>query len=330
MLPISPVRTSGFGGSSVDIRNGTFSPLPTSTPTPTANHVRCYRLQFGAYEPSSTRKGLEEVTSAVGDSYPTASDRCGDFETFEELAQEVDDAITLLRDRHKNARIVLIGLSRGGLAGRLFLQRAGMTENKRAVVGLLTTSSPHLGSRLGRIYAWLDANKRGAPGTDADDWEVVDFLRNQPDESLDVRRPTIGDLADNSGSIASLNTQSAISQLPAKTTYGEIINAGTEFGKLAVINWYPDYTVFGPGITPGMEQVSSAAEAYILDGTTIAALQGDGIVSAASQVFTGPVLGRIVTRRIVSSEVLHADATHRVVDIRAELATMRSSWFPGP
>ena len=123
--------------------------------------------------------------------------RCGDFETFTELGQEVDDAVVALLDpighpENENAQIILVGHSRGGLSARAFLQ--GGSSHGDAVIGLLTTGSPHLGSRMGRIYEWLGTYPRNAAGTDEDDWEVVDQLMDSP-EGIDVRRPVIGDLA---------------------------------------------------------------------------------------------------------------------------------------
>jgi hypothetical protein len=121
------------------IRDGEIQGL---LPMMTPNGVRCYRLQFGAFDSISTRSGLEDVTAANTPNYLIRrdTDRCGDFETFDQLGQEVDKAIGALLDpidnpQYKNAQIILVGHSRGGLSARAILQKSVSNEiccNRRA------------------------------------------------------------------------------------------------------------------------------------------------------------------------------------------------------
>ena len=324
---------------SMVIRNKDFVPdLPATLPhfnrVPGSfgnRGVRCYRLQFGAPEkPSTTRTGLPgdngiPLTTGTakggidGQLIPYLSDRrvkCGDFETFDELAQEVDAAITMLLDRHPGAKIVLVGHSRGGLAGRKFLE--GSSTNKDAVVGFLTTSSLHKGSQMGRIYQWLSDNPRhvfnGAgqelmeqitltAGTQTvtyyepvnwRDWAVVDFLcaaswpfsSYKTKDTLDVRRPVIMDMDDRSTAIATLNDPTQVANLPPKVMYGEVVYAKVDLGVL-VSN--PPYSAFSNSqiLTSLCPTVSVAAKTYILGaGKLPDDFPGDGLIRWENQYFT--------------------------------------------
>ena len=108
-----------------------------------------YRLMFGSFDVSSGRSGLPDglPPNPVLPIIATASSS-GDFETFEEIGEEVRNAVQAVLNRHPQAGIVLLGHSRGGIAGRMFLQEETYTERLR-VIGLLTTGTPHKGSRLG-------------------------------------------------------------------------------------------------------------------------------------------------------------------------------------
>ena len=324
---------------SMVIRNKDFVPdLPATLPhfnrVPGSfgnRGVRCYRLQFGAPEkPSTTRTGLPgdngiPLTTGTakggidGQLIPYLSDRrvkCGDFETFDELAQEVDAAITMLLDRHPGAKIVLVGHSRGGLAGRKFLE--GSSTNKDAVVGFLTTSSLHKGSQMGRIYQWLSDNPRhvfnGAgqelmeqitltAGTQTvtyyepvnwRDWAVVDFLcaaswpfsSYKTKDTLDVRRPVIMDMDDRSTAIATLNDPTQVANLPPKVMYGEVVYAKVDLGVLVSD---PPYSAFSNSqiLTSLCPTVSVAAKTYILGaGKLPDDFPGDGLIRWENQYFT--------------------------------------------
>jgi PGAP1-like protein len=267
---------SAFSGSSTVVFQGNTQVPNALPPAISSTGVRCYRLQFGAYDDdSSARTGLEGWT--VNSTDPVSPIRqvpCGDYEDFGHLGQEIDDAISFLltNPQFKNAQIVLLGHSRGGIAARSFLQ--GSSANKSNVIGLLTTGSPQEGSPLGTIYQWLTANPRHVfdsngneltvpvivPGSDVpvtepvnwQDWSVVDWLRSADavlgtfgsKPPLDVRRPVIGELANSSTDISGLNATSVVSNLPINSiTYGEIVYDEVPLGILQLQ---------GPGILAGV------------------------------------------------------------------------------
>ena len=95
------------------ISNGKES--ATATQDTRGKGIYAYAVAFGAFDTTSGRKGMEPDVVA-GDNYSTG----GDFETFEQLASEVDSAIACVRNLHRDARVVLVAHSRGGLAGRYF------------------------------------------------------------------------------------------------------------------------------------------------------------------------------------------------------------------
>lgn len=314
---------------------GTIRDRAIQTPTAplmTKDGVRCYRLQFGFYDPTSTRVGLEGVTAASTPNYliDVATKRCGDFETFTELGHEVDDAVDELLDvgahpENKNAQIILVGHSRGGLSARAFLQ--GGSPNRDAVIGLLTTGSPHLGSRVGRIYNWLGTHPRGAAGTDEDDWEVVDQLMGH----IDVRRPVIGDFASYVGSVSAALTSlnAGAWNMPSHVRYGEIAYKGADLGFLAKSP--VNYTIFDfAGINLG-EQLSNAAAEYILDaGKTPADYPGDGLIPVANQKFSGlfSLHSGFFTTIYGGSPVLHAEEPEQYNHISDALHKIAPTWFP--
>ena len=349
---------AGFSGSATDIRDRVFH---GPAPTPNAKGVYCYRLQFGYYDAASTRMGLEGVTATNSPGYLNDPNnplsRCGDFETFDELGQEIDDAITLLLGRHLSAEIVLVGHSRGGLAARAFLQKPAPlafpkpppSPTKAAIVGLLTTSSPHLGSRMGRVYEWLQTHQRGEPGTDADDWDVVDFLNQAiifipPTQftpgytttkpTIDVRRPVIMDVADDSVAIYSLNARTSLQELPTGIINGEIVHYKAPLGLMSLSPI--KYSVLDSSlVSPGgllLEQLSSNAVSFILGpDNTPNSLRGDGLIPAENQRFTQlsgfsgiALLPHVVT----ADEVVHTDAPHRTFDLLARLKVVAPGWFP--
>lgn len=325
---------SGYYGAARDIADGA---IQGPAPARNSDGVRCYRLQFGAYDMASTRVGVEGVTAANTPGYDTVGTRCGDFQTFAELGQEVEDAITLLLNRHPNARIVLVGHSRGGLSARAFLEKPGSSPAKAAVVGMLTTSSPNLGSRMGRIYGWLNTHPRGTPQGYSDDWQVVDFLiqpsaYGQPKTVLDVRRPVILDVADNSLAIANLNAQTAVQNLPASIRYGEIQYANSNFGTLTITP--VRYSVLEASGAGGVlfPQLSSAAKDFLLSGGAANDVQfiGDGLIPRANQRFTQlagfPGIG-VAPLVVIDREVVHIGAPSQLADLLTQLKLVAPGMF---
>jgi len=140
ILPIAPVIYN------IQVEGG-----QSQWPTIDRKGVRYYRVKFGAFDNNSGRSGVEDVRpTSPGPQRPPA----GDFTSFSgtsSLAEEVRDAIKTILSRHANAKILLVGHSRGGIAGRAFLQTTttSYTTERNAVVGLLTVGTPHLGSPFG-------------------------------------------------------------------------------------------------------------------------------------------------------------------------------------
>ena len=309
---------------------------------------------------TTTREGLAHLTAATAEGYLGSTVlpylnidiKCGDFETFDELGQEVDATVKALLVRYPNAQIMLLGHSRGGLAARSFLE--GTSPRRSAVVGLLTTSTPHLGSRLAQIYQWLGDHPRPA-GSPDDDWQVVDFLRHptvtiagitvSEKETLDVRRPIIGDVASgpqySSAALTALNAPAAVAKLPADIFYGEIVYEKAPLGLMTIKP--PSlirYTVLDEaGTANPFDQLSNAAAAYLLGpGNTPASYPGDGLIPAGNQVFTQlpgfPIspdashpntINRLIVR---NPEVVHDGAPSRTDDLLFQLRLLAPGWFP--
>ncbi|OUD15340.1 esterase/lipase family protein [Thioflexithrix psekupsensis] len=270
----------------------------------TPPELGCFRVRFGAYDGFSGRIGLENMrTSGV---------EKGDFSTFDQLGQEVADAVTALQQAYKRyygenvvLKVALVGHSRGGLAARAFLQNDNIADStKTAVAALLTTGTPHNGSPLGRIYGYLERNclsnnvtrlgDWGFFSNDAcyDDWQVVDTLRfgqcngfKVADETLDVRKPTVADLSDNSTPIRTLDGN--VNKLPKAVRYGSLRYSGVELGKLTEL--YRIFDLAGPDIC---DQVSRDAQYVILEGSqpTASHLIGDGIVPYLNQAFPAGIV----------------------------------------
>ncbi|MGH8627078.1 MAG: esterase/lipase family protein [Gammaproteobacteria bacterium] len=315
-----------FNNSCAIIANGVL----TDTSTPNPQGVLCHRIRFGSFDLSSGRVGLEGITATSSSS--------GDFSSFTDLRREVRRAVRGILDRYGNAETVLVAHSRGGLAARAFLQQQTGFQVKASVVGLLTTGALHRGSRLARIYKYLEGHSRGT--CCQGDWNVVDFLRGtrkcrvgliriENPTRLDVRRPTIRDLADDSPAIDKLNRR--ITLLPAAIQYGQIMYRGLDLGILKTdIPLFDEYSVFGDGIC---DQVSSEAERFMLGDKTPSKYPGDGVVPAASQRYFNlpgfPGDPTKLHRLRVDSEILHTQETGQEAHISAVLAAMMGSWWTG-
>ena len=302
----------------------------TDNSTPNPQGVLCYRVKFGSFDLRSGRVGLEGVKGTSSSS--------GDFSSFRDLRREVSRAVRGILDRHGNAETVLVAHSRGGLAARAFLQQRAGSRAKASVVGLLTTGTPHRGTRLGRIYKYLEAHPRGT--CCQADWKVVDFLRGKrscrvgliPVDNptpLDVRRPTIRDLADDAPAINTLNP--GIKLLPAAIQYGQIVYSGVDLGILKIdIPVFDEYSVFGDGVC---DQLSSEAERFILGASAPSQYPGDGVVPVANQRyfnlpgFSGDRKKRHQLR--VNSGIIHTQETEQEAHISAVLAAMMGSWWTG-
>ncbi len=257
------------GGNCPSIYNGKIN----ATAKANAQNTFCYRVKFGAFDADSTHKGLEDAWD-YGETNGYAS--AGDYSTFNELGQEVNQAVSTIKNTLPNANILLVAHSRGGLAARAFLQNPMYSENQASVGGLITTGTPHNGSRLGRIYKYvndilLDADGGRIASADApEDWQVVDFLNGTKGVAgfqLDARRPVISYLADNNPEIAELALYQ--NNMPAIKS-GAIAYTNVGLGDLAKL-----YKLFAPDdlLFPTL---TFTAKAYLADG-------GDSVLSKTAQ-----------------------------------------------
>jgi triacylglycerol esterase/lipase EstA (alpha/beta hydrolase family) len=297
--------------------------LVSPTPTPNAKGVYCYAVEFGFYDKTDGRTGLEGVT-ANNATLPTA----GDFTDFNLLGKEVDEAITYLLATYPGAQITLLGHSRGGIAARSYLQNQASIAPKASVISLLTTGAPHKGSHLGRIYSWLATHPR-SDSANANDWKIVDQLSTQ--FSFDVRRPVINDFADNGSAVSTLN--SGIAALPAALAYGNLRYIVTDLGYLGR-KWGISYSVF-QGINLlfiiNIPPLSAPAKAFVLAGKTPSDYKGDGTVEADSQNLLNIAGVTTFSKKYdmtFTKSVYHTEetATGQVADMTAALHSLTGWW----
>jgi pimeloyl-ACP methyl ester carboxylesterase len=305
--------------------------LPTIAPVPDSKGVMYYAINFGAFDYNFGRPGLDGCTAATDPNRepdnPSIIDTRGDYSTFDQLGTEVDQAIVGLLNRFPSAQIFLVGHSRGGLAARAFLQNQSFSNVSNSVVALLTIGTPHIGSPLGRIYEFLTNNPRSSGETS---WDAVDFLRNSllveiMGSALDVRKPTIGDLAASytRQGLPIIQLNQNISKLPTNIPYGVITSDGVALGDVS-----SGYDIF-PSINP-LHQLSALAEDFLLDtGTThpLATYHGDGVVALSSQYMNNIAGFPVMTEwEHPLNGVRHTDETDQVSDIFQILQVMISWW----
>lgn len=297
--------------------------LVSSVPTPNAKGVYCYAVEFGFYDKTGGRTGLEGV-SANNATLPTA----GDFTDFSLLGKEVDNAVTYLLKTYPGAQITLLGHSRGGVAARNYLQDPGSVAPKTSVISLLTTGAPHKGSHLGRIYSWLSTHPR-SDTANANDWSIVDKLTKQ--FSFDVRRPVINDFADNGSAISTLN--SGIATLPAPLAYGNLRYIVTDLGYLGR-KYGISYSVFLGINIPFILYIpplSTAAKSYVLVNKKPGDYKGDGTVEGDSQNLLNiagvPAFSKTYDMTFTKS-VYHTEetATGQVADMTTALHSLTGWW----
>ena len=267
------------------------------------NNVYYYTVKFGAYDSSSGRTGINGLSTRVSAS--------GDFSTYETLGTEVRNAIDGIRSRHPNAQVLLVGHSRGGLAGRALLEQSTSSAAKSAVIGLLTLGTPHQGSNFGRIYPYL--KKHSSFSSDWKTWMAVTLVKTAAD--FDPCRPTTGDLATGSDPIKSLN--SAVTRLPVTNIkYRAYVYGGVSLGKME-------------GGVDILSSLSGSARDYISDGKSSTSLKGDGTVQESAQSFAGlpglPAGIQLAATRVASG-VIHTTESERTSDINAGMKTLASWW----
>jgi hypothetical protein len=314
--PIAPVIYGGI----VQTTQGT-------TPTPDINNVLYYRVKFGAYDqvsgPNSGRTGVEGITSS--------GNTGGDFTSFfgpNSLAQEVQLAVAKIMIVHPNAKILLVGHSRGGIAGRAFMQTTTYPERTN-IVGLITVGTPHLGSPFGQLYGYLLKNPRpGVFSSNSDlinDWNLVDELDGSLllyPKKIDVRRPTIGDLAQSSPQIAQL--AKSIGNLPSYAKYGALKFNAVPFG---LLSQSPSYNVFTGGtwyVTLLYGQLSPSGSNYVSQSKSIDPYVGDGIVPFANQTFSAK---KITLNEFTNSVgIIHTEEPKQKSDIHSAMKNIVNWW----
>jgi len=304
---------------------------------PDSEGVYCYRIEFGGYDISS---GLTGINDPGHEHTPKLNgDTSGDYSSYTDLGKEVKEAVQSIRSTYdNNTEIALVGHSRGGLAARAFLQDPQSTYEKNSISALLTTGTPHKGSRFGRVYQYLEDNTRadcseGFFERCEDDWEVVDQLIVH---GTDVRVPTIGFLSDKSPDLLMLNAK--ISDLPNNVVYGNIVYTGLPLGFVARHDTYGDINVFD---IPGQQfnqKLTDNAEIAILDFKIMfddqtkkpSVYSGDGIVEAVSQDMRS-ISGFLPKSSDYfptpyNENILHVDETKEITHIQNGLSTMLNWW----
>ena len=308
-----------------------------ANPTLDKNGVRYFRVQFGAYDLSYGRTGVEGIHANLDNS----GDFISLFGTYS-LAREVKDAVATIINLYPSANILLVGHSRGGIAGRAFLETATYGE-RSAVVGLLTVGTPHQGSPFGNIYNYLTSNPdpMNASGQRTStnpnlisDWGLVDKLRSSGvlefiNDTVDVRRPTIGDLAPGSAALSLLT--SLTSRLPTAIPYGTLMFDGAQFG---ILYEGP------PGLAPGTLDVlngssesvylivpyklSTVASNYLCKPFGATTYHGDGIVPVTFQTFSASGINKIGFSN--TAGILHINEPSDKTDIRSAMKTLVNWW----
>jgi len=314
-----------FNNSCEKIAAGTFA---SSSPK---DSQKCFRINFG----TGYQTGLEGISSWTN----------GDGSTYSSLGGEVVQALNEIKAKYPLiSSVVLIGHSRGGLAARSALRNP--SESVKKVKGILTIGTPHQGSALGRIYAWLKDNPRPPAGGSctvkdskgnvvkdiwgnpkkeycttttgkmasekdrAAAWKIADGLRS----NLDVRAPSVNYLAIGSDELNSLSKKDGKQfNLPTALKYGAIISNNVRLGNL---DWKVTDVLFSSYALGDMPKVTRDA---ILAGNTIESYNGDGIVHRASQIIPAPQKYSYLTNDL---NVRHTEETAQTAGIQSVLTEM--------
>jgi len=297
-----------------------------NTPFRDAQGVIYYAVQFGSKDHTS---GYGRLDSQGGETSTANGATYGDYSDFQQLGEEVRSAIAAIKTNTPlgaSTKILLLGHSRGGVTARAFLQSNYVERS--SVVGLATLGTPHWGSRLARIYDYLKNNPRNLnPFSTANaDWNAAEDLFTLTlifqGKGLNVTRPTIKFLADNSTAINSLSNNIVL--MPSNISYGLMEFSGVHLGDLNSL-----YDAFNGGfqLAPG-GGFSSNSLNYILDGRPIGDFLGDGIVHLHSQRFYEiPGFPRANVMKVVTTAAIrHTEETDRVTDIDTLLKSLVNWW----
>lgn len=318
----------------------------------------CYRLRFGRYDATGST-GLEDLRCNNG-SNPVGCK--GDFTALfdpvgNDLGVEVFLAVRAILARlGSDTQVVLLGHSRGGLAARAFLQRPMSSPERKAVVGLVATGTPHRGSPLGRIYTYLatycldgkgqrinSSNRAGQVkaiwSACEDDWEAVDDLNFNfiMDAKLYLGKPTIKFLAPDSSQIQALNAKNALANLPAGLSVVQWRYAGQYLGHLAtgysawnhpggqLFNQFSlrsrDYALCGKVTLPGSCPYDELTPAFNGDGIVPRDWQGIPGLQAVPGLAANVLL---TMTRLQPFGVFHKNETKRSADIDKALGFVQA------
>jgi fibronectin type 3 domain-containing protein len=319
------------------IYNGKTSTTASGSP----RGILCYRVMFGRKDATTLRKGLEGIAPGSGTPPPSAFPGyySGDFESLADLGSEVADAIACILSKHPLAEVVLLAHGRGGLAARSFLQSTTSAAAKSAVVALHTVGTPHSGTPLARFYEYLANHPRFNSNktintAEANNWAVVDALKEDMSHGMDLRRPTTSDLIPSGSVLGNLNSN--LSRLP-KISYASQIYTGTDLGWLTrVIKQTPiDYSMFAgtqDSLVP-VKVTTQTASDYILGiGRKPSDYPGDGLVPAASQSLPTQGLASGISPKAFtySKNIQHAEEPAQTSEIISVLTQTVTWWLAGP
>jgi pimeloyl-ACP methyl ester carboxylesterase len=314
---------------------------------PTLDGEACFAVRFGSQDWPSHENWHSPEYGLKGIRCDNISTGCkGDYTRIfnngeNDLGVEVRQAINRIRLlKGAGVKIVLLGHSRGGLAARAALQSPyEYGHDLDAVVGLITTGTPHNGSPFGKIYRYLADNcfSNGGPvysGSCLDDWEAAVDLRDRiPNADLDIQKPALNFLSPLSNDIQAI----------ANTKY-RLIARGLEIKMLSYTGQYlghlgTGYSAWEHSGGQGYNQFSEQSKRYILcDNVTTCSIPpcsdpihcrteydveflGDGIVPLSSQAPSD--IGGVNTTPDNSGSVYHVDEPKRVNDLNAALNGLR-------
>jgi hypothetical protein len=289
--------------------------------SPNSEGVYCMRFTFGRLDRIRTApRGLDNATCSK-------SGGCrGSYSTFATLGTEIDTAITRIKRRlGSNTQIVLLGHSSGGIAARSFLQ--SNHANKRNVVGLITTGTPHSGTPLGRYYKYISLRCLPESSYDsifnfsncARDWRFIKIVLKKVGD-IDLKAPGIDFLSDASPQIKELNRN--IKNLP-KINFTELtydrINFGCLGNSLTNRKSGCGYDIFNEIIRPSNNGLN-----YVLSGRSRAVLRGDGIVPIYFQKMSILPGWKLPIRAFNKNSVVHIEESKQVRDLSIALSNIYS------
>jgi hypothetical protein len=327
-------------------QNAESTIMPVEFGTPAHNGVYCFALNFGSFDYGGYI-GIHKVKDYYGDSKYDIFNGCsGDYSDFNQLGDEVEYAVKRIAkilnfDDFYNVKFILLGHSRGGLAARAFLQSNSKFVNN--ISGLITIGTPHLGTKLGKIYEYMKSCypvDSHVPLTEEtkeqkerclDDWNARNYIYES--SGLDVLSPSIKYLSDDSIEINSLNSMAY--NLPI-INYIEIAYDNQYLGDMGrgdtiIWNAFPSETNDVSELTTTFD-FSENAELYVLGDKTPSDYKGDGIVPFISQHLSNvPKIpnvlisdGWIESIDVKEEEVLHIEETQDIETLHDAIEKMKT------